>query len=60
MNFRHTYVGSSDGCIEVFNNGEFGNILQRIESKMKFGVWSLVELRPNLLLAGSDFEQQLT
>nr|CAD2158724.1 unnamed protein product [Meloidogyne enterolobii] len=35
---RFTYVGAADGYIEVFNNGEFGNIVERIETPLIMGL----------------------
>ena len=30
--FRFVYVGTQEGYVEIFKNGEYGNILERIES----------------------------
>ncbi|KAI1724622.1 WD repeat-containing protein 55 [Ditylenchus destructor] len=55
---RHTYVGTSDGHIEIFNNGEYGNILERMATPFAMGVDSLIVLRPQLLLAGSAMDDE--
>jgi len=52
--FRFTYVGAADGYIEVFNNGEFGNIVERIETPLIMGVEQLETVRDDLLLAGAS------
>nr|AFG25449.1 y44f5a.1 [Meloidogyne incognita] len=51
---RFTYVGAADGYIEVFNNGEFGNIVERIETPLIMGVEQLETVRDDLLLAGAS------
>jgi len=56
---KFTYAGASDSHIEVFNNGEYGNIRERIETQLVLGVGSLVALRPNLLLAGGPMDDRI-
>jgi hypothetical protein len=51
---RFTYVGAADGYIEVFNNGEFGNIVERIETPLIMGIEQLETMRDDLLLAAAS------
>ncbi|KAH7731253.1 y44f5a.1 [Aphelenchoides avenae] len=50
---KYTYVGALDNHIEVFINDQYGNILERMETKFLMGVDAIVALRDNLLLAAS-------
>jgi hypothetical protein len=43
----------------VFKNGEFGNILERIETPMLMGVEQLAVLRNNLLLATASTQDEI-
>lgn len=51
---RFTYAGAADGHIEVFNNGEFGNIRERIETPLIMGVEQLLVAKNNLLIAAAS------
>lgn len=54
---RFTYVGAADGYVEVFNNGEFGNIVERVETPLIMGVEQLETLRDDLLLAAASTQE---
>jgi len=56
---KYTYVGGTDGFIEVFINGQYGNLLERIETPFDMGVDCLLTLRPQLLLAGSSMTDEM-
>uniref|UniRef100_A0A0N5B713 WD_REPEATS_REGION domain-containing protein n=1 Tax=Strongyloides papillosus TaxID=174720 RepID=A0A0N5B713_STREA len=51
-----TYIGTGNGVIDVYKNGEYGYILERIDAKMKYGIDSIVEVRENLLMCSSMLE----
>ncbi|KAL3103113.1 hypothetical protein niasHS_002299 [Heterodera schachtii] len=57
---RFTYVGAADGHIEVFSNGQFGNIRERMETPFLMGVEQMVVLRNNLLLASSSTAEEMS
>uniref|UniRef100_A0A914GUI7 Vacuolar protein sorting-associated protein 51 homolog n=1 Tax=Globodera rostochiensis TaxID=31243 RepID=A0A914GUI7_GLORO len=56
---RFTYVGAADGHIEVFNNGQFGNIRERVDTPFLMGVERIVVLRNNLLLASASTAEEM-
>uniref|UniRef100_A0A0K0DUT6 WD repeat-containing protein 55 homolog n=1 Tax=Strongyloides stercoralis TaxID=6248 RepID=A0A0K0DUT6_STRER len=51
-----TYIGTGNGVIDVYKNGEYGYMLERIDTKMKYGVDSIAEVRDNLLMCASMLE----
>uniref|UniRef100_A0A0N4ZV70 WD_REPEATS_REGION domain-containing protein n=1 Tax=Parastrongyloides trichosuri TaxID=131310 RepID=A0A0N4ZV70_PARTI len=53
---RRTYIGTGDGVIDVYKNGDYGYMLERIDTKMKYGIDSIIEARENLLLCASMTE----
>uniref|UniRef100_A0A915CTM7 Uncharacterized protein n=1 Tax=Ditylenchus dipsaci TaxID=166011 RepID=A0A915CTM7_9BILA len=56
---KFTYVGAADGHIEIFNSGEYGNILERLETPFPMGIDSMIMLRPQLLLTGSSMGDEM-
>nr|CDJ80933.1 Hypothetical protein CBG24890 [Haemonchus contortus] len=56
---KYVYAGGRDGYLEVFVHGDYGNILERIESGFEMGVDDIVELRKGLLLTCSGSSDKL-
>ncbi|WKY01440.1 hypothetical protein Q1695_015438 [Nippostrongylus brasiliensis] len=56
---KYVYAGGRDGYLEVFVHGDYGNILERIETGFDMGVDDLVELRKGLLLSCSGSSDKL-
>ncbi|KAK0421360.1 hypothetical protein QR680_015196 [Steinernema hermaphroditum] len=54
-----TYVGSGTGHLQVFVNGEYGNLLERVNTKLEHGVDAIVELRSNLLVVGCAVDDKI-
>ncbi|TKR67526.1 hypothetical protein L596_023669 [Steinernema carpocapsae] len=54
-----TYVGSGTGHLQVFQNGEYGNLLERVNTKLDHGVDAVVELRTNLLIVGCALDDKI-
>ncbi|KAL6726473.1 hypothetical protein Aduo_008440 [Ancylostoma duodenale] len=56
---KYVYAGGRDGYLEVFVHGDYGNILERIETGFEMGVDDVVELRKGLLLTCSGCSDKL-
>ncbi|KAK6744236.1 hypothetical protein RB195_011128 [Necator americanus] len=56
---KYVYAGGRDGHLEVFVHGDYGNILERIETGFEMGVDDVVELRKGLLLTCSGCSDKL-
>lgn len=56
---KYVYAGGRDGYLEVFVHGEYGNILERIETGFDMGVDDVVELRKGLLMTCSGSSDKL-
>ncbi|VDM62911.1 unnamed protein product [Angiostrongylus costaricensis] len=56
---KYVYVGARGGYLEVFVHGDYGNILQRIQTGFDMGVDDVVELRKGLLIACSGSSDKL-
>ncbi|KHJ91410.1 ribosomal protein L21, partial [Oesophagostomum dentatum] len=56
---KYVYAGGRDGYLEVFVHGDYGNILERIETGFEMGVDDVVELRKGLLLTCSGVSDKL-
>uniref|UniRef100_A0A1I7ZVQ9 WD repeat-containing protein 55 homolog n=1 Tax=Steinernema glaseri TaxID=37863 RepID=A0A1I7ZVQ9_9BILA len=54
-----TYVGSGTGHLQVFNNGEYGNLLERVNTKLEHGVDAVAQLRSNLLVVGCALDDKI-
>ncbi|CAJ0587091.1 unnamed protein product, partial [Mesorhabditis spiculigera] len=51
-NKKFCYVGSGDGSLEIFHGGEYGNIIERFETKLP-SVDTMLEVRRGLLMVAS-------
>ncbi|PAV83751.1 hypothetical protein WR25_13320 [Diploscapter pachys] len=56
---KFVYVGTQEGYVEIFKNGEYGNILERIESGFDMNVSQIIELRTGLLLTSSETSNEI-
>ncbi|KJH46473.1 HIT zinc finger [Dictyocaulus viviparus] len=56
---KYVYAGGRDGYLEVFVHGDYGNIIQRIETEFDMGVDDVVELRKGLLMTCSGSSDNL-
>lgn len=56
---RYTFAGGLDGHMEIFKSGEYGNLLERMETPFTFGIDAITSLRPNLLLVASSNSDEM-
>lgn len=56
---RYTFAGGLDGYMEIFKSGEYGNLLERMETPFTFGIDAITSLRPNLLLLASSNSDEI-
>lgn len=45
--------------MEIFKSGEYGNLLERMETPFTFGIDAITSLRPNLLLLASSNSDEM-
>lgn len=48
-----------DGYMEIFKSGEYGNLLERIETPFTFGIDAITSVRSNLLLLASSNSDEM-